>query len=147
MCLTTTEESLKKTRKVKKIGKDIVAYKIVRPNNSAMVYLEFIWPEEGEVKSDRNFIRRRPEEIVRETISEALHLFVEEPEDCPYQCRRLCLCRYQYRHPYLCRYRCTDENPVNKVLKVKVNTKDIIAYGEWEGIESIAVTKCTVIKE
>ena len=145
MCLDTTKESFQKASKIRKTDQYFIGYKIVGPNGSGIFYSDFNWPDKGEVVSDRNSTRRTSKEKYYNVIHKGLHLAINKPKECSYLYP--CRSQYLYRCPYPCEYQCTKNDPVNKVLKVKYYSKDIVSYGTWKNIKSVVVTKCEVLGE
>ena len=143
MCLNTTKKSFRKASKVRKTDQYFIGYKIVNSDGSGIYYLDFKWPNKGKVVSNRRGTRRTSYEKDSNVIEKGLHLAINKPEKCPSP--------YSYLYPcpcqYLCEYQCTKNDPVNKVLKVKYYSKDIVSYGTWKNIESVVVTKCEVLGE
>ena len=142
MCLTTTKESFKKASNIRKTDQEIIAYKIIRPDNESIFNL-FDWPNKGIVKSDRNGTKRTPKEVTWNEVYKGLHLFVNKPETClyPKSCNYPCIILHQSS------YQCPSEtNTKNKVLKVRFSSKDVVSYGNWIGKESVVVTKCEVLE-
>ena len=139
MCLNTTKESFEKASKIRKTDQYFIGYKIVGPDGSGIYYSKFKWPNKGKVVSNRRGTRRTSYEKDSNVIEKGLHLAINKPEKCPSPC--LYLCRYLWK------YQCTKNNLVNKVLKVKYYSKDIVSYGTWKNIKSVVVTKCEVLGE
>jgi len=141
MCLTITKESIEETKELKTNKKPIIAYKILQPNMMSQ-FKKFQW-KLGENISNRPETKLHPSEITLSEVNEGFHFFTDKPKVCPCPCRYPC----QYLYLYPCPYQCSADNLVNKVFKVQIQPKDIIAIGTWNNINSLAATKCTIIKE
>jgi len=145
MCLTITKESIEETKELKTNKKPIIAYKILQPNMMSQ-FKKFQW-KLGENISNRESSLLTEQEIKEMHVNKGFHFFTDKPEVChqlclypsPYPCSNL----YLYPRPY----QCSADNLVNKVFKVQIQPKDIIAIGTWNNINSLAATKCTIIEE
>jgi len=80
-------------------------------------------------------------------IGKGFHFFADEPESCTISnnndfCRNSCSHRYEFQ--------CTNENPINKVVKFEIDPKDIVAVGTWNYTtrkSSFVAIKATWIEE
>jgi hypothetical protein len=141
MCLKITKESIKETEELKAKGLPIIAYKILEPNMKSQ-WEGFQW-KLGKNKSDRESAKLTKQELELMEINKGFHFFKDKPEACPDQCQYQDQCRYQ--DLYQCQ--CTSEEPRNKVFKVEIKPENLIALGTWEDLQSLAATKCKLIKE
>jgi len=135
MCLTITKDSERLTQNLKEKKEPITAYKVLSPDIKSG-YFHFQW-KVGLNISDRELTRLTKKELETSKINEGFHLALEKPEECQ------CPCQYLYRRQYLyqCRYQ------YNKVFKCKIDPKDIVSAGIWEGIPSIVATKVILVEE
>jgi len=147
MCLTITKDSKRLTRNLRRRRKPIVAYKILRLDMKSG--FKGFWWKVGLNISNRESAKPTKEELETSEIDEGFHLALDKPEKCPHQCRYLylCQCRHRYRYQYQCRYRCQCHHQRTKIFKCKIDPKDIVSAGVWEGIPSIVATKATLLEK
>jgi len=149
MCLDLTKDSKRLTRNLKEKKEPVIAYKIL-DSDMTSGYKHFQW-KVGLNISDRKLTRLTKEELEDSEISKGFHLALDKPEKCPHQCRSApqSLYQCQYRDHYLClsryQYQCLDQR--TKIFKCKIDPKDIVSTGIWEGIPSLFATKVTLLGE